>query len=419
FFVLSAVIHLKIRLRDAENLHNWKRKRVTPVFHMLGFNIKRDRDRGIDGMETISAAVIGQKINEWYRHIKKLNVTDAEMLRSEIREELDMMEEDEQAVLYFQLMEFRHEQMLEYMNLGARKVNKAEYLRSVEGQGRKFTGILEYYFNFFRGMFEFSQGDYITAITFYRQAEKRLDRVADEVERAEFYFKMAEIFYHMKQTQMSMYYIMLALDTYKVHPTYLVREIQSRFVVSGNYVDLNSAEKSLPHLEKALEKSHAIKDELMIGMSLINLGNCYSSLEKYQIALDYFEEAQIYLKSHVHMRAIFYQLALINFKMGNGEIGKEYIQKGIEFLEKEPDELFESLYKFLVSLYIKPLCLDDLKDILKQFDDIRGYPYLEELALESAEFYTERGRMEDSVYLYQQMVYAQKQIRRGDCLYEH
>ena len=59
FFVLSAVIHLKIRLRDAENLHNWKRKRVTPVFHMLGFNIKRDRDRGIDGMETISAAVIG------------------------------------------------------------------------------------------------------------------------------------------------------------------------------------------------------------------------------------------------------------------------------------------------------------------------------------------------------------------------
>ncbi|WP_326134894.1 response regulator aspartate phosphatase, partial [Bacillus paralicheniformis] len=31
-----------------------------------------------DGMESIPAAVVGQKINEWYRHIKKLNVTDAE-----------------------------------------------------------------------------------------------------------------------------------------------------------------------------------------------------------------------------------------------------------------------------------------------------------------------------------------------------
>lgn len=101
-------------------------------------------------MAAVSSAKIGQKINEWYQNIKRLNVTDAEMLRSEIRRDLDIMEEDEQAVLYFQLMEFRHEQMLEYMNLGARKLNKAEYLRSVEGQGRKLTGILEYYFNFFQ-----------------------------------------------------------------------------------------------------------------------------------------------------------------------------------------------------------------------------------------------------------------------------
>ncbi|MEK5495858.1 Rap family tetratricopeptide repeat protein [Bacillus sp. FSL M8-0077] len=370
-------------------------------------------------MAAVSSAKIGQKINEWYQNIKRLNVTDAEMLRSEIRRDLDIMEEDEQAVLYFQLMEFRHEQMLEYMNLGARKLNKAEYLRSVEGQGRKLTGILEYYFNFFKGMYEFSQGNYITAITFYRQAEKRLDRVADEVERAEFYFKMAEIFYHMKQTQMSMYYIMLALDTYKAHPTYLVREIQSRFVVSGNYIDLNSSEKSLPHLDKALEKSHAIKDELMIGISLMNLGHCYSSLEKYQLALDHLEEAEIYLKRHSHIRAILYQQALIHFKLGNDELAKEYLQRGIDYLKSNPDQLFESLYDFLVNLYIKPLNLDDLKDILKRFDNIRGYPYLEELALESAEFYTKCERMEESVYLYQQMVYAQKQIRRGDCLYEH
>lgn len=386
---------------------------------MLGFNIKRDRDRGIDGMETISAAVIGQKINEWYRHIKKLNVTDAEMLRSEIREELDMMEEDEQAVLYFQLMDFRHEQMLEYVNPVERKVNKAEYLRAVEGQGRKFTGILEYYFNFFRGMYEFSQGEYITAITFYRQAEKRLDRVADEVERAEFYFKMAEIFYHMKQTQMSMYYIILALDTYKSNPTYVIREIQSRFVISGNYDDFNRPEKSIPHLQEALKRAQAIKDGLMTGITLMNLGNTYQRLGKYEAALNYLQDAEGFLKDHTHIKIVYYQQALINFKMGNDEIANDYLNEGIEYLKLNPDKLFSSLFDFLINLYTKPLCLDELMEILKRFDDVRGYPYLEELALESAEFYTENGRMEDSVYLYQQMVYAQKQIRRGDCLYEH
>ncbi|MGE6632464.1 aspartate phosphatase [Bacillus sp. NPDC077027] len=370
-------------------------------------------------METISAAVIGQKINEWYRHIKKLNVTDAEMLRSEIRNELDMMEEDEQAVLYFQLMDFRHEQMLEYVNPVERKVNKAEYLRAVEGQGRKFTGILEYYFNFFRGMYEFSQGEYITAITFYRQAEKRLDRVADEVERAEFYYKMAEIFYHMKQTQMSMYYIMLALDTYKTHPTYVIKEIQSRFVISGNYDDFNCPEKSIPHLQEALKKAQCIKDGLMIGITLMNLGNTYQRLGKYEVALNYLQDAEGYLKDHTHIKIVYYQQSLIHFKVGNHEIAQYYLNEGIEYVKSNPDPLFSSLFDFLINLYTKPLCIDELFEILKRFDDVRGYPYLEELALESAEFYTEHGRMENSVYLYQQMVYAQKQIRRGDCLYEH
>ncbi|MGF9725755.1 aspartate phosphatase, partial [Bacillus safensis] len=50
--------------------------------------------RGIDGMGTIAAPVVGQKINEWYRHIKRLNVTDAEILRNEVKNELDLMEED-------------------------------------------------------------------------------------------------------------------------------------------------------------------------------------------------------------------------------------------------------------------------------------------------------------------------------------
>lgn len=40
-------------------------------------------------MESIPAAEVGQKINEWYRHIKRLNATDAEMLRNEIKSELD------------------------------------------------------------------------------------------------------------------------------------------------------------------------------------------------------------------------------------------------------------------------------------------------------------------------------------------
>ncbi|WP_235633167.1 hypothetical protein [Bacillus altitudinis] len=56
------------------------------------------------------------------------------------------------------------------------------------------TGILEYYYNFFQGMYEYTQGEFLKAIVFYRRAEKRLDQAGDELEKAEFYYKMAEVF---------------------------------------------------------------------------------------------------------------------------------------------------------------------------------------------------------------------------------
>ena len=66
-------------------------------------------------MASIPSPVVAIKINEWYKHIKRFNVKEAQMLREEIRKDIDVMEEDEQAVLYFQLMEFRHQLMTDYV----------------------------------------------------------------------------------------------------------------------------------------------------------------------------------------------------------------------------------------------------------------------------------------------------------------
>ncbi len=58
----------------------------------------------------------------------------------------------------------------------------------------------------------------------------------------------------------------------------------------------------------------------------------------------------------------------------------------------------------VVNVYIKGVNVDDIKDIVKGFEKIRGYGYLEEVGLEWGEFYSEGGGMEDCVYLYEEMV---------------
>ncbi|QHQ82242.1 TSUP family transporter [Bacillus subtilis] len=96
-------------------------------------------------MASIPSPVVAIKINEWYKHIKRFNVKEAQMLREEVRKDIDVMEEDEQAVLYFQLMEFRHQLMTDYVQPSKEPLEKSDYLKAVEGQGKKMSAILEYY----------------------------------------------------------------------------------------------------------------------------------------------------------------------------------------------------------------------------------------------------------------------------------
>ncbi|MEW6978069.1 hypothetical protein QQS15_03080 [Bacillus pumilus] len=58
---------------------------------------------------------MGLKINEWYYHIQRFNVPDAEAYKEEIKSMLDHMEENQDLLLYFSLMEFRHQLMLDYL----------------------------------------------------------------------------------------------------------------------------------------------------------------------------------------------------------------------------------------------------------------------------------------------------------------
>ncbi len=102
---------------------------------------------------SITSAEVRIKINEWHRHIQKFNVTDAEMLKAEIERD----------------------------------------------RRKKLDNMRAYYYNFFRGMYEFRNGEYTKAITYYKKAERKIPTISAKIEKAEFYFKLSEVYYHMKR----------------------------------------------------------------------------------------------------------------------------------------------------------------------------------------------------------------------------
>lgn len=144
----------------------------------------------LDENRKIPYDLITQKLNDWYTLIKNDRVEQAEHIRKEVEKELVNMEENQDALLYYQLLEFRHEIMLSCME--SKRIDDLdsayETIKEMEEQGQ-LTGMLEYYYFFFTGMYEFRRKELTTAISAYRIAETKLSEVEDEIEKAEFFSK--------------------------------------------------------------------------------------------------------------------------------------------------------------------------------------------------------------------------------------
>ncbi|MED1932792.1 response regulator aspartate phosphatase RapA [Bacillus subtilis] len=373
--------------------------------------------------QTIPSSYVGLKINEWYTHIRQFHVAEAERVKLEVEREIEDMEEDQDLLLYYSLMEFRHRVMLDYIKPFGEDTSQLEFselLEDIEGNQYKLTGLLEYYFNFFRGMYEFKQKMFVSAMMYYKRAEKNLALVSDDIEKAEFAFKMAEIFYNLKQTYVSMSYAVQALETYQMYETYTVRRIQCEFVIAGNYDDMQYPERALPHLELALDLAKKEGNPRLISSALYNLGNCYEKMGELQKAAEYFEKSVSICKSEKfdNLPYSIYSLTEVLYKQKNDAEAQKKYREGLEIARQYSDELFVELFQFLHALYGKNIDTESVSHTFQFLEEHMLYPYIEELAHDAAQFYIENGQPEKALSFYEKMVHAQKQIQRGDCLYE-
>lgn len=109
-------------------------------------------------MGKVLSSHVGMKINEWYRMIRQFSVPDAEILKAEVEAEIERMEEDQHLLIYYQLMCFRHQIMLDYIHPSKyQPFSVSNLVDKIENSNHELSDMLHYYHAFFRGMHEFSQ----------------------------------------------------------------------------------------------------------------------------------------------------------------------------------------------------------------------------------------------------------------------
>lgn len=376
--------------------------------------------KGSKGMEKVLSSHVGVKINEWYKMIRQFSVPDAEILKAEVEQEIERMEEDQDLLIYYQLMCFRHQLMLDYIKPSdQRSLSIADLVDKIENSNHKLSGMLQYYNAFFRGMYEFSIKEYVQAIQYYKIAEKQLTLVIDDIEQAEFHFKVAEAYYIMKQTHVSMHHIIKALEIYDQYELYKIRKIQCLFVIAGNYDDLARHDKSIPHLKNAIKIAEEIGDQKILTKAFLNIGHTFDRDGQWDEAINYFEKAiQKADDDSELLTKLYFAISCTQFKAGRLKEGEASLKQGTNILEEAPNKLYENLFTFLEAVYVNNINEEQLAEVFQYLEQKQLFAYAEACYIVYADEYGKQGQFEEATAAYQKVLETQLKIQRGDCLYE-
>ncbi|MFE6241642.1 tetratricopeptide repeat protein, partial [Bacillus velezensis] len=352
--------------------------------------------------------------------------------RKEVMQEIKVMEENQDVLLYFSLLEFRHKLMLAYMYPNAIKDIEKNYgeLKEYEGHGN-LTGMLEYYYYFFMGMFYFRQKELTFSLNYYRQAERYLDSIESgdiEVEKAEFYFKLSEVYYHMKQTYFSMNYAMRAYDIFKKqpaidgNPTYGVQKVRCQFVIFGNLLDSMKFDEALKQAYKAyqeaveLNKSEKNRGHLMRS-ALFNIGLCYNQMEELDKAFFHFNKSLqiIEPENHDYAAKTLFVISFLKGRQNDVENAKKFYEQAKQLAERHNNEMVLEKLKMVKGLFLD-YDLDLVRKTFEFFKERGIYPDMESYGVSVADFLTGKQDAWGAVEFYRLANEARRQIKRGEAI---
>lgn len=360
------------------------------------------------GLQTkIAYEEVANMINQWYKMIKRHEVINSTVMKNKITQALEEMEENQDLLIYFNLLDSRHKILLEKFE------SSEEILDNIQKspEMRETDDMLQYYFLFFSGQIEFSKKNYIEAINYYKLAEEKLLKIPDEIEKAEFHYHVAISYYHIDQHFFSMDHAEKALATFREHDDYSHRTINSEMILGANKLDLFRFEEANRHYEHALEIAKATNNHYTEGLAYRNLGIAYMRRNMFSLAEDCFRRAlqiEDYEPTLYGLRTM-YNLTHVLYKTGRTEEARAWYEKGIVRVEEAGEEEYLAKFNLVYSLYDQ-FNTDEIREALEFLESTGLWHDVAELTLEAGCYFKRAGDTENAANYFLESIRARDQI---------
>ncbi|HDX9576673.1 TPA: tetratricopeptide repeat protein [Bacillus pseudomycoides] len=358
---------------------------------------------------------ITQLLNEWYIEIRSRQINNAHRLKEQIDVQIERLKEEEQEsmqdqnlLLYYSLLDFRYNYLID--NLGVSK----DSFNTIESFDVPTDNFLSYYYHFFKAIHYDAIGNHIIAKNHYYKAESLLQYIPDEVEKAEFYYKLGYAYYENQQILQAIKEVTKAKDMFSNHSGYEANVAFCDNILGLACIKLREWSLAEEHLTSAMDRFQKIREEKFILMVRHNLGWMYSNQNLSNLALRYLSE--VVEKSPNHYKAIFAK-ALEHYKLKETDITSELIEKGLEICTDFKNEgyrhhfvILKALNEKIVAEKLETIILRGISYFKREelYDHIQEYE--EKLAIK---FYEEDQHTKASQYFYASSQSRQKSLDKG------
>ncbi|MDU0153964.1 response regulator aspartate phosphatase [Bacillus cabrialesii] len=354
----------------------------------------------------IASEEVVHVLNNWYHAIMKSEIEKAISIKEDIDRMLPDMEDNESVILYCQMLKLKYSMLLQ-------RTNESLELFEENQTGGNVDETLDYYYYFFRGVYEAYRSNNSNAIDFFKAAESKLSCIDDELERAEFHYRIGTTYYHMKSTILSENHLNQALRIFNKHQDYCRRRLTCSIALALNYIDQSEFEKAETLLTECAQLAKSLGDQFIFGLSVFNLG--YSKLKE-----DKLSEAVLYIEQSLSVEELkknapfaylhcVYEAVRSYFKLGNIEKALEWLQEGFSQSTENDKKIFFLKFKTLHSLYV----LEDnekVTECVELLEKKKSFVDVEALAIDIAHYYNNKKDFERSVLYYEKSLNATKHI---------
>ncbi|PEF61395.1 aspartate phosphatase [Bacillus cereus] len=353
-------------------------------------------------------------LNECYKVILSKQITKATRMKEEVDEKISVLMveqnrdlQDQNLLLYYSLLDYSYKVL----------INKSYVTRSDFDAVEKLTTktideYLRYYYHFYKAVHNTMIANYMEAMEQFEEAERLLEYIPNDIEKAEFNYKLGELYYHLQQPLLTIKHVMKAKDIYKKHEDYVINQIECDTILGLASVTLSQFEQGEELFVKCLDMAKKHNCTRLITLIQYNLGFLYAKQGISATAIRHLMD--VYKSEKPYHKTVFL-LAREHFKVNEIEKAQEFLTQGFELADVEYTHHLRILRAQYDENYKQNL-ETTIADGLDYFESQKLYGFMEEYSGILAKKLYQEGNHEKASQYFNISYDAKELLQKGSAL---